>query len=178
MSRVQPLKCFECQSDFQIPLKEYTRQIKRGRNPEHFFCSLSCTGKYSNKVSPKKGNPENLIKAEYDEFSPFRYHLKQATLKRNNRKLHPCDIDLPYLKQLWEEQNGICALSGLPMIPRILQDRSQPSSASLDRIDSSKGYIKGNVQFVCCSINLAKKDYSQSQILEFIEQIKQSKMAD
>lgn len=42
-----------------------------------------------------------------------------------------------------------------------------PKRASLDRIDSSKGYIKGNVQFVCHMANVAKNDYTYEQMIEF-----------
>ena len=44
--------------------------------------------------------------------------------------------------------------------------------ASLDRIDSSKGYIDGNVEFVCYGINLAKNNFSKSEMLNFINSIR------
>lgn len=44
--------------------------------------------------------------------------------------------------------------------------------ASLDRIDSSKGYTKDNVQWTSVSINHAKNGMSHSQMVEFIKLIK------
>ena len=44
--------------------------------------------------------------------------------------------------------------------------------ASLDRIDTTKGYLKGNVEFVCQGINFAKHDYSKSEVMTFIRKIK------
>jgi hypothetical protein len=43
--------------------------------------------------------------------------------------------------------------------------------ASLDRIDSSKGYIKGNVEFVCLAINFAKNDFKKEEMKSFIKEI-------
>ena len=42
--------------------------------------------------------------------------------------------------------------------------------ASLDRIDSSKGYVEGNVEFVCCAINLAKNDFCKEAVVDFLNQ--------
>lgn len=43
--------------------------------------------------------------------------------------------------------------------------------ASLDRIDSSKGYIKGNVEFVCYAINLAKNSFTRDEMKEFLKEV-------
>ena len=43
--------------------------------------------------------------------------------------------------------------------------------ASLDRIDSSKGYVEGNVQFISCCLNLAKSTLPSNRIYDFIQLI-------
>ena len=48
--------------------------------------------------------------------------------------------------------------------------------ASLDRIDSSGGYDKGNVQFVCQGVNLTKKDFPHNEMVSFIEEIKNAEI--
>jgi hypothetical protein len=45
------------------------------------------------------------------------------------------------------------------------------TTASVDRIDSSKGYIKGNVQWVHKTINKMKWGYSQGEFIEFCEAV-------
>jgi hypothetical protein len=45
--------------------------------------------------------------------------------------------------------------------------------ASLDRIDSSKGYIEGNIEFVCLAINYAKNGFSKEETQNFIKMIKE-----
>lgn len=46
-----------------------------------------------------------------------------------------------------------------------------PYQASLDRIDSSKGYIEGNVEFVCLAVNYAKNGFSKEQMIEFFGKV-------
>ena len=66
--------------------------------------------------------------------------------------------------ELFQEQRGICALSGLPLHFDAVGERSQ-GNASLDRIDSSKGYIPGNVQWVDKRIQQMKWDMPQDEFL-------------
>ena len=41
-----------------------------------------------------------------------------------------------------------------------------PANASLDRIDSKKGYIEGNVHWVFKSINRLKSDLTHTEFIE------------
>ena len=45
------------------------------------------------------------------------------------------------------------------------------TNISIDRIDSSVGYVRGNVQFVCDVANRMKQDLSQKELLVWCERI-------
>ena len=62
----------------------------------------------------------------------------------------------------------------LPESKRQFSKYCSIEKASLDKIDPTKGYIKGNVEFVCQGINFAKNDYSKKEVLLFIEHIRNS----
>lgn len=47
-------------------------------------------------------------------------------------------------------------------------------SASLDRIDSDKGYTKDNVEWICLFVNLGKNEYSKEEVKEFFYKVKNS----
>lgn len=64
------------------------------------------------------------------------------------------------LDNLLKKQNFKCVLSGLPII-----STTECVTASLDRIDSSRGYTKDNIQWVHKSINIAKNSLSQSDFI-------------
>ncbi len=70
---------------------------------------------------------------------------------------------LKYLWNLFQEQKQICAITG-DYIPNI-------EEASLDRIDSSKGYIEGNVQWVTYQANLSKHVMTMEQLYEFCRKV-------
>ena len=106
-----------------------------------------------------------------DAFSPFRYYMRKA---RNRPK--ETDLDLLYLKTLWEQQKGRCALSGIKMeIPqntRAFEKRGHdPWKPSLDRIDCSKGYLKGNVRFVTMLANFALNGFSDEDLVQFCQAV-------
>lgn len=82
-------------------------------------------------------------------------------------------INAEYMWNLWKDQNGICNLTGEKLtLPKVSRDRKCGNyTASLDRIDSSKGYIEGNVQWVHKDINRLKWDLSQDKLIELCEKI-------
>ena len=71
-------------------------------------------------------------------------------------------------EEMWDQflkQNKLCALTGRPLTFCHGKDMYK-TTASLDRIDSTKGYVRGNVQWVHKDINWFKRDYPQDKFLE------------
>ena len=107
-----------------------------------------------------------------DEYSPFKRHLSEARRRCvvTNRDL---EIDVKDLKELWERQDGKCAITGLPMANSVSATQKSvsgnPYRASLDRIDSDVTYTKDNIQFVCTCVNFMKNQYTNEQIVEFVD---------
>ena len=74
---------------------------------------------------------------------------------------------------LFIKQNRKCALSGLELsFPKINGDQSY--TASIDRIDSSLGYIEGNVQWVHKDINIMKNKYDQDYFIQMCKLISEN----
>jgi len=80
----------------------------------------------------------------------------QYLLAKARRRLG-ASIDASYLEQIWEKQLGKCALTGWVMTMK-LGEGVVPTNASIDRINSSLGYSKENVQLVCRAANVAKSN--------------------
>lgn len=71
-------------------------------------------------------------------------------------------------EQLWNkyiEQDGKCALSGIDLILKY-DNRLSENTASLDRIDSSKGYTVDNIQWVHKTVNIIKWDLDQKEFID------------
>ena len=83
----------------------------------------------------------------------------EAQARRRGKKF---EVDIEHCAQLLKQQGERCALSGLPISANSTRDLI---SASLDRIDNSKDYVKGNVQWVHKAINMMRGSLS---VMEFV----------
>lgn len=72
------------------------------------------------------------------------------------------------LVDLYEEQRGICALTRLPLV----LTTGDLCSISIDRKDSNRGHVMGNVQLVCVWANRAKIDQPDDAFLEVMRRIR------
>jgi hypothetical protein len=80
-------------------------------------------------------------------------------------------VNLDYIDNLLIAQQGKCALSGLP-----ISFPGKGGTASLDRKDSSVGYIEGNLHWVHRDINRMKLDYPLAYFVQLCEAVvKQSR---
>lgn len=163
------LKCEQCGTLFERELKFHIyRTVKLGKKA---FCSRSCSTTYRNRHMPKEFYQQNaprmrkLAGNKRDEFSPFRHFICQC-----HSRHRACDFDVQYLKELWDTQHGVCPYTGFDM--ELSRKSNSLNQASLDRIDSTKEYLKGNVEFVCLFINLAKNKFSREDVVEFMKKLK------
>jgi len=78
-------------------------------------------------------------------------------------------LTIEQLEELYVKQDGKCALSGLPI--RIALTKAEDTTASVDRIDSNKGYIIDNVQWVHKSVNLMKQSLTDSDFISLCEHV-------
>lgn len=85
--------------------------------------------------------------------------LKRSAKSRNLE----FNLTIEYLWNLFKSQKQICAITGDYI--------SNIEEASLDRIDSSKGYIEGNVQWVTYQANVSKHTMTMKQLYEFCRKV-------
>ena len=99
--------------------------------------------------------------------------------KNGNQVRKPKELTLT-IQQAWDlflQQDRKCALSGILLtFPKVSKDKSW--TASLDRIDSSKGYVLGNVQWVHKDINIMKNKFDNQYFIEICKQIYNFQMAE
>lgn len=164
--KITKITCKTCGKIVEKLQSEINRQKRKGK--KDFYCDIVCAGKSDKNIEHLKKYQnhfnENRYKRQPDEYSNFRWYIKCI---RNRGKDY--DIDCEYLKELWQTQNGICPITKkkLELRSHSYNNKSQPYSASLDRIDNTKGYIKGNVRFVCLIFNYARNSFSDNDVINF-----------
>lgn len=89
--------------------------------------------------------------------------LKNLCTKAKNRK-RDVTINMNYLEGIYDAQQGLCKYSRLPLSV----ESNLSNTISLDRIDSSKDYVIGNVQLVCSAVNRMKQEFSEKNFLSFV----------
>ncbi|NJN07862.1 MAG: hypothetical protein HC874_16055 [Richelia sp. SL_2_1] len=165
-----------CQKEFNKRIAEFKRSERLGRL---HFCSKSCFGKFKgltnfgDKANKDTSYLRNIIRR--DEYSPFRNHLKVMKKSAKHRK-HECSVTLADLKQLWEKQQGICPYTGwnLVLLPSTTDYQNTILTidrASVDRIESSLGYIPENIQFVAIIANFAKNVFTEQDLIKFCHDV-------
>lgn len=157
----------DCGRIFNKDGSEVRRNAKRGSGN---YCQQSCSSKISVKkllASKNCGKGKNIGYVKTDKYTGLREHYRRA--KYRNQTF---DITLDDLLEQWTKQNGLCPYSGIKLIhPIRIKDESLIFMASLDRIDSNLGYIKGNIQFISAAANLAKNNMTHEQMIDFCKLI-------
>lgn len=134
--------------------------VKAGTHLKNgYVVSCGCYKSDTIKKIRRKGTKN--ISGSY--FSSIR-----SNARHKNREF---SLDINYLQNLLEQQNFQCAISGLNLIMELdnsfdITKKQGINTASLDRIDSSKGYTVNNVQWVHVDVNRMKSNFSEDRFIE------------
>ena len=139
-------KCKVCKEG--KPLTEFTK-YQHSKDGLHTMCR-SCLADHKAR--------------DYKE----KWFTYQARLKKAESKTKgiPYDITPEYLESIWTDN---CPVYGVPFVRF---DKSHPHSPALDRLDPSKGYVKGNLTYISARANRIKYDATAEElklILNFME---------
>lgn len=76
------------------------------------------------------------------------------------------DLDVPFMQELLNKQQGCCAISGVELT--FCKGAGHVSTnASIDRIEPGKGYTRHNVQLVAWQVNIMKHNLGTTQLIEW-----------
>lgn len=145
------------------------------------------------KFCPSCGDEQSYLRKNYAELSLKEgKECKSCSNKRpeNNKHLGLCmgvlrisffnkyksnaalrnigwNLSVEYAADLLIKQDFKCALTNWDIDALEVNK----NTASLDRIDSSLGYIEGNVQWVHKMVNMCKQQYTQEEFIEMCESV-------
>lgn len=121
-------------------------------------------GKLCKKCSNQKSPSHNQHKGYYKDVlrASFAHKYKTGAETRGIE----WNVSFDYLAQLLIDQDFKCALSGETLDAMQIQN-----NCSLDRIDSSRGYVEGNVQWTTSMVNMCKQSYTQEDFIEMCKRV-------
>lgn len=102
----------------------------------------------------QKGKNNYMWKGKGDISARFFHGIKSNA---RHRKIG-FNLTIDYLWKLFLKQNGKCSVTGEQLSFGAVSREQSDTTASLDRIDSTKGYLKGNVRWVHKIVNEMKFD--------------------
>jgi hypothetical protein len=111
-----------------------------------------------------KGNKTGRWLGHEEIAGVFLGSYKYNALKRG----HEWNVSVEYLWKLWLDQDGKCVYTDRQLV--------HGKDASLDRIDSSFGYVVGNVQWVHADVNRMKSNFTEDYFLNICEEIVKNKL--
>lgn len=97
-------------------------------------------------------------------------HIIRSANGAKGRAVLELSISKEYAWELFLKQERKCALTNIEIqFPLTYSDKTY--TVSLDRIDSSIGYVEGNVQWVHKDINMMKNKYNNEYFIEMCKMV-------
>lgn len=129
------------------------------------------------KSSRRSYNSSKKVLERKRELAPIQRNKHRLNLifwssKQNAKKRNlEHNVDLDYIKKLFETQKGLCYYSGREMFTDTREKENNEDSVSIDRFDSSKGYIKGNIVLCRWVINRMKNNIDFKSFIQIVSEI-------
>ena len=135
-------------------------------------CCKSCSQRNAVYANPGRGNFLGKEHEGIGNFTKTAYSYFKRNAKRRNISWSD-ELTIKYLYDLLLKQNRKCALTGVNI--DLTESRKSSNvnfelmTASIDRIDSKKGYEPNNIQWVHKDINRMKWAFPQNQFIEMCQ---------
>jgi hypothetical protein len=137
-------------------------------------CCCNLTEKLINISDIESGRSKSCRRCSgyigYKDLSGvFWNNIKRGAISRNLE----FNITIEQAYNLLEKQNFKCKLSNLDIFlhRNYSQGFREHQTASLDRIDSNKGYVIDNIQWIHSDINIMKNNYNQDYFIKMCKLI-------
>lgn len=125
-------------------------------------CKTCCMASYHSDPLVKAKRMKQASDWQDDNMLRYRFLSARTRSKKSGLEF---SITVETVNQLWEDCSGNCYYTGLPMV---LERSDNMNSVSLDRLDSSKGYVPGNVVLCRSIVNIMKSDLSEAEFSQVI----------
>lgn len=116
--------------------------------------------------SCKQCNSKSCLKYQhsgYRQTEKYVFYQRAYELNRRSKVKKKIKNIEKYLIELWNKQNKRCYYTGKKM--SLTGYQTNPLAMTVDRKNSNKGYVKGNVVLCCSIVNRMKQNLSLQSLL-------------
>lgn len=135
-------------------------------------CKSGTHGRQSWCKKCQYGRLDELRSARIEADPVMEWARKMVASARNRCKKKPwdCTIDKHDIIELYHEQRGLCAITGVEMEMAYGVGRCD-RHMSLDRINNDRGYEPGNIRLVCDRVNIMRGNLSDYELAHWCQAI-------
>lgn len=146
------------------------REVARQINSLNYYPLKPCKRGHTSGRLTKQGSCKTCNKQSERKYARNNQLATWFKCKRNNAKFQgiPFEITLDDVTPI----PSVCPILGIPL--RMYQGTGKGKgsfrdSASIDRLDPSKGYVKGNVQVISARANTLKNDMTLLELKKLVD---------
>jgi hypothetical protein len=147
--------CNSCNEPFELTHENF-----------NLDCTTSTGFKNRCRKCLKKSRLRFTRMIDSDSLEHYLKEIINGAKGRSRNKKIEFNLSLPIVKDLYNKQKGLCAITGMQMTHTILKGRIN-TNISIDRINPSKGYIIDNIQLVCIVINIMKSTLTIDELKNY-----------
>ena len=143
--------CSKCHESYPATGEHFFRHNER-KDGLHSWCKSCCKEANKKSIEKKYASFEGRI-------TTFLGSCKKSAEKRNQE----FSLTRQDFLDMWEDQEGICVYTGLPMELR----PNTLFSVSVERVDNNVGYTKDNTVLVTNAVNRMKSNMEGEDFFHF-----------
>lgn len=160
----------------KLVAKTCDRVVNKRGGVTYYICDCDCDGENSKNIRVSHSHLQSghttscgCKKITGNKFITGAWWC--GIVKSSEERGYDINITLEYITELLIIQDFKCALSGIDLAIPKYGIEHKDVTASLDRIDSRKGYLIGNVQWVFRKINYLKSHTPNEEFINYCYKI-------
>lgn len=150
--------------------REYNRKYRANNADKFLEYSRKWRANNADKVSLTNKKQREIRKNDRSKMASVLLS-KTLTARRRNTRILEHNLTTAYIQNLLEKQNYCCAFTGIKLDHKT--GKNNLRMASIDRINSKKGYVKNNIQIVLNSMNKAKGESTDKKFHDLMKEIRE-----
>ena len=160
-------QCSKCKQ--MLPVENFSKDLSRS-DKLRISCK-KCESQSYKRWTESGGKEKKQSYAKANPVQTITNALMSGARRRAKDKNLPLEIDLDYIRSMVGENAELashCPVFGIPLEWSSQRNvgiaKPLPNSPSLDRIDSERGYVKGNVWIISYRANTIKNDATHEEL--------------